>query len=73
MLIRRGPHPQSMPVFQDTFAGSFATWKIQQVVVNLMLNGIEAMNDAGGVLTVKSRAAAGRDRPDLDAFFTNKQ
>jgi hypothetical protein len=30
-----------------------------------MLNGIEAMNDAGGVLTVKSRAAVGRGPPDL--------
>lgn len=28
--------------------------QIQQVLMNLMLNGIEAMNEAGGVLTVKS-------------------
>jgi signal transduction histidine kinase len=28
--------------------------QIQQVLMNLMLNGIEAMRDSGGVLTVKS-------------------
>jgi signal transduction histidine kinase len=28
--------------------------QIQQVLMNLMLNGIEAMSDTGGVLTVKS-------------------
>jgi hypothetical protein len=26
MLIRRGPHSQSMPVFQETLAGFVATW-----------------------------------------------
>jgi PAS domain S-box-containing protein len=30
--------------------------QIQQVLMNLMLNGIEAMNDTGGVLTVKSQS-----------------
>jgi PAS domain S-box-containing protein len=30
--------------------------QIQQVVMNLMLNGIEAMNETGGVLTVKSQS-----------------
>ena len=29
--------------------------QIQQVLMNLMLNGIEAMSDTGGVLTVKSQ------------------
>ena len=29
--------------------------QLQQVLMNLMLNGIEAMKDSGGVLTVKSR------------------
>ena len=29
--------------------------QVQQVLMNLMLNGIEAMKDTGGVLTVKSR------------------
>jgi PAS domain S-box-containing protein len=29
--------------------------QLQQVLMNLMLNGIEAMKDAGGVLTVKSQ------------------
>jgi PAS domain S-box-containing protein len=29
--------------------------QMQQVLMNLILNGIEAMNDTGGVLTVKSR------------------
>ncbi|MBV8116045.1 MAG: PAS domain S-box protein, partial [Silvibacterium sp.] len=29
--------------------------QIQQVLMNLMLNGIEAMNETGGVLTVKSQ------------------
>jgi signal transduction histidine kinase len=29
--------------------------QLQQVLMNLMLNGIEAMNDIGGVLTVKSQ------------------
>ncbi|MBV8437613.1 MAG: PAS domain S-box protein [Silvibacterium sp.] len=33
--------------------------QIQQVLMNLMLNGIEAMKDTGGVLTVKS--ASGKD------------
>ena len=31
--------------------------QLQQVFMNLMLNGIEAMKDTGGVLTVKSRLA----------------
>jgi signal transduction histidine kinase len=30
--------------------------QIQQVLMNLMLNGIEAMRDTGGVLTVKSQS-----------------
>jgi signal transduction histidine kinase len=29
--------------------------QIQQVLMNLMLNGIEAMSETGGVLTVKSQ------------------
>jgi signal transduction histidine kinase len=29
--------------------------QIQQVLMNLMLNGIEAMSETGGVLTVKSK------------------
>jgi signal transduction histidine kinase len=29
--------------------------QVQQVLMNLMLNGIEAMKDTGGVLTVKSQ------------------
>jgi signal transduction histidine kinase len=29
--------------------------QLQQVLMNLMLNGIEAMKDTGGVLTVKSQ------------------
>jgi signal transduction histidine kinase len=29
--------------------------QLQQVLINLMLNGIEAMKDTGGVLTVKSQ------------------
>jgi signal transduction histidine kinase len=33
--------------------------QIQQVLMNLMLNGIEAMNDTGGVLTVKSQSSEG--------------
>ena len=32
--------------------------QVQQVLTNLMLNGIEAMNEAGGVLTVKSQPRA---------------
>jgi signal transduction histidine kinase len=32
--------------------------QLQQVLMNLILNGIEAMSDTGGVLTVKSRLAA---------------
>ena len=31
--------------------------QLQQVLMNLMLNGIEAMKDTGGILTVKSRLA----------------
>jgi signal transduction histidine kinase len=30
--------------------------QLQQVLMNLMLNGIEAMNETGGVLTIKSQA-----------------
>jgi PAS domain S-box-containing protein len=33
--------------------------QLQQVLMNLMLNGIEAMKDTGGVLTVKSRLGEG--------------
>jgi signal transduction histidine kinase len=33
--------------------------QIQQVLMNLMLNGIEAMKDTGGVLTVKSESDKG--------------
>jgi signal transduction histidine kinase len=32
--------------------------QVQQVLTNLMLNGIEAMNETGGVLTVKSQPRA---------------
>jgi signal transduction histidine kinase len=32
--------------------------QLQQVLMNLMLNGIEAMSDTGGVLTVKSKVGA---------------
>jgi PAS domain S-box-containing protein len=32
--------------------------QLQQVLMNLMLNGIEAMSDTGGVLTVKSQSGA---------------
>ena len=34
--------------------------QLQQVLMNLMLNGIEAMKDTGGVLTVKSRMDDGQ-------------
>jgi signal transduction histidine kinase len=34
--------------------------QLQQVFMNLMLNGIEAMNDLGGELTVKSQVQDGR-------------
>jgi signal transduction histidine kinase len=34
--------------------------QLQQVLMNLMLNGIEAMNDTGGVLTVKSELQDGQ-------------
>jgi signal transduction histidine kinase len=33
--------------------------QLQQVLMNLMLNGIEAMKDTGGVLTVKSQLSEG--------------
>jgi PAS domain S-box-containing protein len=62
--------------------------QVQQVLMNLMLNGIEAMLDAGGVLTVTSRPGDGHvvisvsdtgaglpaDAADriFDAFFTTK-
>jgi PAS domain S-box-containing protein len=62
--------------------------QIQQVLMNLMLNGIEAMHDTGGVLTVKSQSEDGQIEisvndtgPGLppgeagrifDAFFTTK-
>ena len=34
--------------------------QIQQVPMNLMLNGVEAMHDTGGVLTVKSQSEHGQ-------------
>jgi signal transduction histidine kinase len=34
--------------------------QLQQVLMNLMLNGIEAMKDTGGVLTVKSQLCEGQ-------------
>jgi len=62
--------------------------QIQQVLMNLMLNGIEAMKDTGGVLAVKARLEDGQvlisisdtgvglpaERADkvFDAFFTTK-
>jgi PAS domain S-box-containing protein len=62
--------------------------QLQQVLMNLMLNGIEAMNDTGGVLTVKSEPPdgqvvisvsdtgvglpAGKADRIFDAFFTTK-
>jgi signal transduction histidine kinase len=35
--------------------------QLQQVLMNLMLNGIEAMKDSGGLLTIKSQAAHDRE------------
>jgi len=62
--------------------------QLQQVLMNLMLNGIEAMNETGGVLTVKSQPDDGHVRISVsdtgvglpteksdkifDAFFTTK-
>jgi signal transduction histidine kinase len=62
--------------------------QLQQVLMNIMLNGIESMNETGGVLTVKSRVEYGnvtisisdtgvglpRENADriFDAFFTTK-
>ena len=62
--------------------------QLQQVLMNLMLNGIEAMNDTGGVLTVMSAMDDGRVKLSVndtgvglpaenagrmfDAFFTTK-
>jgi PAS domain S-box-containing protein len=62
--------------------------QLQQVLMNLMLNGIEAMNATGGVLTVKSEPQdgkvvisvsdtgvglpAGSAHRIFDAFFTTK-
>jgi len=62
--------------------------QLQQVLMNLMLNGIEAMNETGGVLTVKSDPEDGHivisvsdtgvglpaEKADkiFDAFFTTK-
>jgi signal transduction histidine kinase len=34
--------------------------QIQQVLMNLMLNGIEAMKDTGGELTIRSKRTEGR-------------
>ena len=62
--------------------------QLQQVLMNLMLNGMEAMKDTGGVLTVRSQAEDGHvlisvrdtgvglppEKADkvFDAFFTTK-
>ena len=62
--------------------------QLQQVLMNLMLNAMEAMNDTGGVLTVKSQPQDGHlvisvsdtgaglpaDKADriFDAFYTTK-
>ena len=39
--------------------------QLQQVLMNLMLNGIEAMKETGGVLTVKSQTRRERSNADL--------
>ena len=62
--------------------------QVQQVLMNLMLNGIEAMKDTGGVLTIKSQPEDGHVHISVtdtgiglpaesverifDAFFTTK-
>jgi signal transduction histidine kinase len=62
--------------------------QLQQVLMNLMLNGIEAMRDTGGVLTIKSQPEDGSvlisvsdtgvglppEKPEkiFEAFFTTK-
>jgi signal transduction histidine kinase len=62
--------------------------QLQQVLMNLLLNGIEAMEDTGGVLTIKSQAEDGsvlisvsdtgvglpaeKAEKIFDAFFTTK-
>ena len=62
--------------------------QVQQVLMNLMLNGIEAMNETGGVLTIKSQPEDGHvlisvsdtgvglpgDKANkiFDAFYTTK-
>lgn len=62
--------------------------QLQQVLMNLMLNGIEAMNETGGVLTIKSQPEDGHvlisvsdtgvglpaDKANkiFDAFYTTK-
>jgi len=62
--------------------------QLQQVLMNLMLNGIEAMKDTGGVLTIKSQPEDGHvlisvsdtgvglppEKPEkiFEAFFTTK-
>jgi len=46
-LHAHGPCPEIPKVAADRV-------QLQQVVMNLMLNGIEAMKDTGGELTIKS-------------------
>ena len=42
--------------------------QLQQVLMNLMLNGIEAMKETGGLLTVKSQF---RDNGEIDISVTD--
>ncbi len=68
-LVADGTNGLWVPSSQDLYYFARRT-QLQQVLVNLMLNAIEAMKETGGVLTVKSQ----RDEADqiFNAFFTTK-
>jgi PAS domain S-box-containing protein len=60
LLLRGEANDNAVSICTDLAADLLTTVvdrvQIQQVLMNLMLNGIEAMKDTGGVLTVKSQS-----------------
>jgi signal transduction histidine kinase len=91
-LLRSEAHRFGIPIQTELDRGvprvSADRIQVQQVLMNLMLNGIEAMNETRGTLVVRSAASghdvlvsiidsggglpAGRVDHIFDAFFTTK-
>jgi len=64
VLLRSEANRFSIPIHTDVAAElpkvSADRVQLQQVLMNLMLNGIEAMKETGGVLTIKSQLGPDR-------------